>query len=323
MRVPIAMLLAVFCSFTFASGEDEKRVQNPRAYETDILAETFGYSQADIDADLDEVYQGCSHRDCIPSIDQPQFVGASEADYLDDDDLVLVVNLGGTTRAYPTRILDRHEVVNDRFSDRPVAVTYCPLCGSGVVFARELNGEEVELGVSGLLHKNDLVLWDRSTSSLWQQVTGQALAGPERGSILETVPSTMTFFGDWREAHPEGQVLALPGEPEKYTKDPYADYSGSDHLLFPVSRSDARLHVKQVVYGVEVQGRSIAVDSDWLESVGAWEQDIGGHSLKLAIDSAGGVGGQLDGEAIPVHRMYWFAWFNFHPDTSLIYEGNH
>lgn len=323
MRVLTVMILAVFCSIAFASSEDVKRVQNPRAYETDILAETFGYSQADIDADLDEVYQGCSHRDCIPSIDKPQFVAAADADYLDADDLVLVVTLGGVTRAYPTRILDRHEVVNDWFGDKPVAVTYCPLCGSGVAFARELDGKAVELGVSGLLHKNDLVLWDRTTSSLWQQVTGQALAGPRRGSTLAAVPSTMTFFDDWREAHPDGQVLVLPGDSEKYTKDPYADYAGSDRLLFPVSLSDARLHVKQVVYGVEVQGQSIAVDSAWLESEGAWEQDIGGHKLRLAVDSAGGVTGELDSEAIPVHRMYWFAWFNFHPGTSLIYEHNH
>lgn len=320
-RFTLLVLLVLFACPAIAQAE-EKRVNNPREYEVDILAETFGYSEKDIDANLDNMYQGCAEPDCIPSIDQPDFIPASAVDFLDDDDLVMVVSLGGETRAYPTRILDRHEVVNDRFGEMPVAVTFCPLCGSGVVFERKVNGEETELGVSGLLHNNDLVLYDRSTRSLWQQVTGQALAGPMRGQSMEAVPSTMTLFGLWRENHPEGQVLALPGEAEKYTKDPYADYVNSDRLLFPVSLQDARLHVKQVIYGLELEGQSIAVEHEWLKSAGSWERKIGERKLVVSVDESGGVTAGFDGKPVPVHRMYWFAWYSFHPDTALIFKGN-
>jgi hypothetical protein len=315
--------MAFLLSISPAWADGEKRAQNPRGYETDILAETFGYTQADIDADLDHVYQGCSDRDCIPSIDEPEFVSAADAGYLDDDDLVLILDIGGDSRAYPTRILDRHEVVNDRFGEHAVAITYCPLCGSGVAFTREVDGRETQLGVSGLLHNNDLVLYDRATDSLWQQVTGKALAGPQRGVELETVPSTMTLFGSWRANHPEGQVLALPGEPGKYTKNPYADYAGSDRLLFPVELQDARLHVKKLIWGVELEGRAIAVESDWLASAGSWDRVLDGKSLKLTVDESGGVRGEFDGQPIAVHRMYWFAWYSFHPDTALISQDNH
>lgn len=318
----VPVVLVIFLSLPTALA-DEKRVNNPRGYETDILAETFGYSAADIDANLDHMYQGCGEPDCIPSIDQPEFLPAADVGFLDEDDLVMVVSMDGDSRAYPTRILDRHEVVNDRFGELPVAVTFCPLCGSGVAFERKSGGEETELGVSGLLHNNDLVLYDRNTRSLWQQVTGQALAGPERGAVMKAVPSTMTLFGAWRENHPQGRVLALPGEPEKYTKDPYADYVNSDRLLFPVKLQDARLHVKQVIYGIELDGQAIALEDSWLKSAGAWERDVGSGNLRVVVDASGGVTAEVNGSAIPVHRMYWFAWYSFHPGTALIFAGNH
>lgn len=107
--------------------------------------------------------QGCGRPDCIPSIDNPRFVAAAEAGFLADEDIVTAVELDGDARAYPVAILDYHEIVNDVTAGRPVAVTYCPLCGSGLVFERVFGGRTVEFGVSGLLHNNDLVLYDRAT----------------------------------------------------------------------------------------------------------------------------------------------------------------
>lgn len=320
-RVLTFIAVVMVCSAVMA--ETEKRVNNPRGYETDILHDTFGYTQQDIEADLDQVYQGCPRRDCIPSIDAPRFIAAQEVDYLDDDDLVMVVDFQGEQRAYPTRILDRHEVVNDLFGSKPVAVTFCPLCGSGVTFLRSIEGREVELGVSGLLHANDLVLYDRSSNSLWQQVTGEALAGPHRGSRLEAIPSGMTLFGDWRSAHPAGEVLLPPGDPGSYEKNVYGDYVSSDRLLFPVSKMDARLHVKRVIYGIELEGQSIAVESAWLEETGRWLREVADHELVVEWTPAKGVTASLAGQPLAVHRMYWFAWYSFHPDTALIDRNNH
>ena len=145
-RSSIALFSLCLCFLVHAQAA-EPRAGNTRGYETDILTDTFAYGSGDIDADIDLVFQGCPRRDCIPSIDQPKFLGTAAVDYLDADDIVLSVTHAGITRAYPTRILDHHEIVNDYFADIPVAVSYCPLCGSGLAFVRKLDGEDVEFGI--------------------------------------------------------------------------------------------------------------------------------------------------------------------------------
>jgi hypothetical protein len=319
------VLLLVFLSSAgvVAAGEREQRAGNPRGYETDILLDTFGFGAQDIDADIEMIFQGCPRRDCIPSIDQPEFIPTAEVGFLDADDLVLSITHSGETRAYPTRILDRHEIVNDHFGDTPLAVTYCPLCGSGLAFVRELDGAATEFGVSGLLHNNDLIMYDRKTHSIWQQITGRSLAGPKRGETLEALPLSMALWADWRKAHPQAHVLSPPFEPSQYDKQAYADYASSERLMFPVGAEDARLHVKKVIYGLELENQPIAVDSEWLEQNGSWSHEMDGATLSLQFDEAGGVRGFLNGKEISVHRMYWFAWYSFHPGTSLINEHNH
>jgi len=317
--VKLVIVLSSFylCCLPVVAGAQQP-AGNSRGYETDILQDTFAISDKDIDVDIDLVFQGCPRRDCIPSIDQPFFVIASNVDYLEPDDFILSVTHGGITRGYPSRILDRHEIVNDRFAETPVAVTYCPLCGSGLAFIRSLDGVEVELGVSGLLHNNDLIMYDRKTESLWQQITGQAIAGPKRGSVLTSIPLSMSMWADWKSAHPDAEVLTFPNDPKSYSKVAYGDYASSERLLFPVSSTDARLHVKKLVYGVEIADQSIALESEWLLEEGAWEHEIDGQLVRLEAGDGGAVKGTFDGQPIVVHRMYWFAWYSFHPDTSLI-----
>jgi len=319
----LALLLILLALPVLADKDQQARVGNPRGYEVDILHDTFGFSQEDIDAEVDRVFQGCPRRDCIPSIDQPEFLGTGQVDFLDGDDIVISLTWSGITRAYPTRILDRHEIVNDRFGETPVAVSYCPLCGSGLAFVRVLDGVETEFGVSGLLHNNDLIMYDRETGSIWQQITGRALAGSKRGEKLEAIPVSMIEWSDWRDANPGAEVLAPPAGSQHYSKNAYGDYASSDRLLFPVDKQDARLHAKKIIFGVEIGAQSIAVESGWLKEQGSWEHETSGQTLSLQLDEAGGVAGSLDGKPVPVHRMYWFAWYSFHPDTGLIDKRNH
>ncbi len=323
----ITRLAVLFCCLLIsvpvtADGNSTRR-GNTRGYEVDILMDTFQYGAGDIDAELDSVFQGCPQRDCIPSIDHPVFLKIPDVDYLDGDDLVLSITYENLTRAYPTRILDRHEIVNDIFGKTPVAITYCPLCGSGLAFIRVLDGDSVQLGVSGLLHNNDLIMYDRKTESLWQQITGRAIAGPKRGLMLQSLPVTMSLWDEWKATNPGAEVLAPPARRQQYVKKTYGDYDSSDRLLFPVTDMDARLHVKKVIYGVEIKGLSIAVEDEWLKKIGSWEHDVKGTTLRLEVDEAGGVTGSLGGKPVPVHRMYWFAWYSFHPDTGLIDKRNH
>jgi len=322
MRLTLLLTSLLISVLVVADGK-QPRPGNSRSYAVDVLTDTFGYGADDIDVDIDAVYQGCPQRDCIPSIDRPEFLPTADVDYLDRDDIVLSLTHENITRAYPTRILDRHEIVNDTFGKTPVAVTYCPLCGSGLAFVRVLGGKEVQLGVSGLLFNNDLIMYDRKTESLWQQITGLAIAGPKRGSTLQSLPVTMSLWGEWKAANPEAEVLALPSKQQHYRKKTYGDYDSSDRLLFPVTDLDARLHVKKVIHGVEIGELSIAVEDGWLKKKGSWEHEIYGKILRLEVDEAGGVTGSLEGDPISVHRMYWFAWYSFHPDTSLIDNRNH
>ena len=311
--------VAVLCACTAAAALAEgPRPRNPRGYEVDILTDTFGLDQAAIDAPIDKVFQGCSHRDCIPSIDEPAFVPADRVDFLEAEDLLLVLSHGGLTRAYPARILDVHEIVNDWFGEDAVLVSYCPLCGSGLAFLRELDGQDVEFGVSGLLHNNDLIMYDRATESLWQQITGRSIGGPRRGQVLQPVPLTMTTWGEWRPLNPAADVLEPPGGREAYARRRYADYETSDRLLFPVTAESARLAPKRVIYGVELAHQAVAIDAEWLSEQKRWSHSTTAGELSLSVGADGGVSGLLDGEPVPVHRMFWFAWYSFHPTTALV-----
>jgi len=295
-----------------------------QGWPTNILRDTFGY---DVDTPADvpwsEVQQACGSRDCIPSIDDPKFIAADDADFLGEDDIVMGIEVAGDARAYPISILNFHEIVNDVIGGEAIAITYCPLCGSGLAFDRNISGRVVEFGVSGLLRNSDLILYDRATESLWQQITGRAFAGPMRGEELVSRPVSITRFKRWRDAHPGTRVLSTDtGYRRPYeNKTPYGDYDESDRLLFPVA-FDLRLHPKTVVYGVETGDTSFAITQDVLQAKGEveqadnpgvrWKMRNGGEVTAERIDT---------GDRLVAHRMFWFAWYSFHTTTHL-YTGS-
>jgi hypothetical protein len=315
MRRTYFLLLVVLLIVVPAHGQE-------RSWPTDILRDTFGItSQSQIDAPIEEVFQGCPRRDCIPSIDDPSFVAAGEAENLAEEDLVLGLEYDGVVRAYPAFILNFHEVVNDRLDGDPIAVTFCPLCGSGVAFRRLVDGRVTEFGVSGLLHNSDLVLYDRASESLWQQITGEALAGPLRGRRLEAVPLTMTTWSEWRAAHPETAVLTgVPGA-SYANKTPYGDYEESERLMFPAHTGAASvLHPKQIVHGVRFNGGAAAVSERALRAEPEIRTTVAGVELLWRRHDNGRVEVRRgDGEEpglVPI-RMFWFAWYSFNTDTAL------
>ncbi|NNL70286.1 MAG: DUF3179 domain-containing protein, partial [Acidimicrobiia bacterium] len=136
-------------------------------------------------------------RDRIPPIDNPSFVTVSEADHADEREPGLALEIDGDARFYPLSILTAHEIVNDVVGEQPVAVTFCPLCNSAIVFDRVFEDAELRFGVSGLLRNSDLVMWDNRTESLWQQLTGEGLVGEYAGEQLTFVPSSISNFGDY------------------------------------------------------------------------------------------------------------------------------
>jgi len=317
----ITTLVLLVCVFFISPSAiaEPNRPGNPRGYSPDALLEVFNLTQADSDVAFDSLMQACAARDCIPSIDQPVYVATHDVDYLRDDDLVMTLSHNGITRAYPIRILDHHEIVNDVFGADPIAITYCPLCGSGLAFDRRQDGQVLEFGVSSLLHNSDLVMYDRQTESLWQQITGEAFAGKSRGSQLKALPLSMVTWSDWRAQYPNAEVLTVEGvRTDSYQKTAYGDYAESERIYMPVSATDARLHPKRMILGMEIGEQAIAIDSEWLAEEKSWSDDSRGKKLLVTMNDTGEVKASFDNKPITVHNMYWFAWYTFHPNTALI-----
>ncbi|MBC6439795.1 MAG: DUF3179 domain-containing protein [Rhodospirillales bacterium] len=179
--------------------------------------------------DLDEILSGGPPKDGIPSIDDPIFVPVSEMDDLPGIEPIISVKVGGEARAYPLRILLWHEIVNDTVAGIPLTITFCPLCNTGIVFERTIDGVVYDFGTTGKLRNSDLVMYDRQTESWWQQFTGRAIVGDMNGARLVAYPSRLESFDRFKERHPDGMVQIPNNErARQYGTNPYIGYDRRD-----------------------------------------------------------------------------------------------
>jgi hypothetical protein len=310
MRLLLALLLVGFAIEAPAQ----------RSFDTDILTETFGFDGATKKSvALTDLKQGCPARDCIPSIDNPKFVPAAAADHVAADAVIIGVSYGGEHRAYPAQILDHHEIVNDTIGGEPIAITWCPLCGSAVGIRRTINGEVTEFGVSGVLYNSDLVLYDRASATLWDQIEAKGIVGPLTDEHLDLVPVTMTRWSRWRSAHPESLVLSTDtGFDEDYATDRYGEYRDSTRIVFPVSATDDRVHPKSVVFGFNLEAGAVAVTEAMLQKNGSYQHELNGVDHAITLHEDGSVTLVRDQEMFEPIRVYWFAWYTFNPQTELL-----
>jgi len=271
---------------------------------------------------LKDIVEGGPGKDGIPSIDAPKFVDATVADQsgvYDPKGLGISLTIGKTTRFYPFQILVWHEIVNDVVDGRPVAVTYCPLCGTGIVYDRTINGQAIEFGVSGKLYQSDLLMYDRKTESLWAQIEGRAVVGLLVGQRLKLVDAQNITWQEFRSKYPNGQVLSTDtGFSRNYQSSPYGDYDTNDQLLFPIETRDGRLGLKTRVLGVELDGQFKAYPVEDLQRLKNVTDDFAGKTLRLTANGEEvTITDATTGQIIaPVHA-FWFAWATFHPGTEL------
>ncbi len=177
---------------------------------------------------FDEIVAGGPPKDGIPAIDDPAFVSVAGEDRIAAREPVMTLEFDGAEpRAYPIRYLMWHEIVNDTVAGRPVAVTFCPLCNTGMVFDREVDGQERVFGVSGLLRHSVMIMFDRETESWWQQGTGEAIVGAHLGDRLELLPAWMESWAEFRARNTDGLVMAEPDWPRRYGDNPYRNYDTS------------------------------------------------------------------------------------------------
>lgn len=273
---------------------------------------------------LDEILSGGPPKDGIPSIDDPKFVSASEVDFIDDSAIGLGVVHKGEARFYPYQVLVWHEIVNETIAGDPLLVTYCPLCMTGVVFDRRVDGRAVEFGVSGRLWQSNLLMYDRAGNeddeSLWSQVLGEAVLGTATGDRLEVLPSDTVRFGQWREAHPETLVLTEEtGAIRPYGSDPYGDYYTNDFVSFGATFSDDRLSPKEFVLGVELNGQFKAYVANDLPE-GTTIDFFAGETITIEKSEIGEVRMSIDGAPIQFIGGFWFSWVAVHPETAVYGE---
>ncbi len=214
-----AAALAVF--FVLAAGAAQA---NPDRWRYEWPKTDFSKTSID----FDEIFSGGPPKDGIPSIDEPKFVPVSEMSDPAPTEPVVALVVNGDARAYPLRIMTWHEIVNDTVGGVPVAITYCPLCNSAVVYDRRVDGEATEFGTTGKLRNSDLVMYDRKTESWWQQFLGEGIVGERTGERLDVLPSRLESWERFAKRHPDGKVL-VPNNPvaRAYGANPYVGYDGA------------------------------------------------------------------------------------------------
>ncbi len=281
----------------------------------------FDLSAATVPAD--KILPGGPPKDGIPALSNPKFITPSEATYLQPEDRIIGLTASDQAKAYPLKILNYHEIVNDRVGDLPVAVTYCPLCDSCAVFDRRTKLGEREFGVSGLLYNSNVLMYDRSdqTESLWSQVLTQGVSGPGAKKSLTALPLELTTWGDWQSRHPNTLVLsAETGHDRNYSLSPYAKYFSTPRLMFPAEPSSDRLPAKSRVLGVWTETVAKAYpESNFSQDRQRVEDVLDGKKVVLEFNAA--TKSLRVVEADPgVQYMYslWFAWHAFHPETEVL-----
>lgn len=269
-----------------------------------------------------DLLQGCFGQDCIPSINSPKFESAKQAFWLKDEDTVFAIDYKGVRRAYPQRILNWHEIVNDTITGDPIAITFCPLCGSAVAFERKVNGVITELGVSGKLHDSNLAMYDRFEGNLWQQITGEGIVGPaaRRNEKLKKIKIATTTWGKWEKEYPATELLSRDtGYSRDYDQYPYGTYEQDDQIYFGVQNLNRKLQIKTIVYGIEVNNAAKAYPASVFDKNLKIDDTVGETPIRLEKTPGGEIRVtdlQTNKQITPI-RLFWFAWAAFHPNTEL------
>jgi len=310
---PLALLaLLVFASTALA---------DPAAWRSEWRDTDFTRSSVE---DWDQIISGGPPKDGIPALSDPAMIKASQETRLDPREPVMTLEMGDTARAYPIRYLMWHEIANDTVAGVPVAVTFCPLCNTAMVFDRRADGRVLDFGVSGKLRFSDMIMYDRQTESWWQQALGQAIVGDLNGTQLRQIPAVMESWEEFRARHPDGLVMDQPRASRQYGVNPYRNYdSAAQPFLY---RGENPPHgIAPLARVVRVGSRAWPLErlrqAGELREAGVILRWSGGQAS--ALDSARiGQGRDVgtvrvtDAQGRPVvHDMpFAFAFHAFHPD---------
>ncbi|WP_299500192.1 DUF3179 domain-containing (seleno)protein [uncultured Roseobacter sp.] len=258
---------------------------------------------------------------CIPAADNPDVSSADEATWLKDDDIVFGIGVNGEYRAYPRRIMEVREMVNDTLGGRDLGIPYCTLCGAAQAYFTDGLPEGIErpiLRTSGLLSRSNKVMYDLNTFSVFDTFLGHAVTGPLAAQKLQLKQATVitTDWGTWKKEHPETTVLL-----ERYAlgRDPdFRNGRDANGPIFPVGDVDPRLPVHEDVIGaVTASGKPVAFQRSTALVALARGDEIAFENIRLELDAGGIKAVDADGSDLGSHQAFWFAWSQFHPQTEL------
>jgi hypothetical protein len=283
--------------------------------------------------------------------DTPAFASAVDVP-VDADDMVLAVKLGGEAHAYPIRTMGYHHIVNDTLGNVPIAVTYCTLCHTGLVWKREIDGRTLHFRLAGINNGNALVR-DEQTGTIWQQSTGEAIFGPLKGRHLDVVHSDELTFALWRSEQPQGLVLKPDATyADDYDPKDWEKHIAKTHAVIDTSASGIDPH--RLMIGVAIAGHTKAYPLDSILHAQLIEDSIAGSPILILVgpDSASvraydpstltfskdgadvrdaesnsvwsfqgcAIEGPRTGQCLrPIesHKDFWFDWMNHNPGTAV------
>ena len=337
LSLPALTALLLFCAPTAscaAPASDAQQLQEqkpPAHWKTEFPLTDFAKSKIP----LGEVTEGGPGKDGIRSIDNPRFVPL-DAPYplkLGPKEPVISFSHGGEARAYPLRVLIRHEIVNDVIAGLPITVTYCPLCDSAVVFDRRLDGRVLDFGTTGKLRYSDMVMYDRQTESWWQQFVGGGLIGEFAGRELTMLPSRVESVERFKSRFPNGQVLLPTVTSSQFYENPYENYDGRNRPL-PFFTGDLPQDIEPMARVVTVRDKAWSLrslarrgrieDGDLVLSWSAGRNSaVDQRDISRGRDIGNVVVQRRTGNTlvdVPYDVTFAFAFFAFRPKGKIIDE---
>lgn len=255
-----------------------------------------------------------------PSIDAPKFLPIDTFRHPDTVQAIVMKD-GDSVKVYPYNILNWHEIVNDTVDGVPVAVTFCPLCGSAIAYDRRVEGKILTFGVSGFLLESNLIMFDREDESLWQQSTGKVLAGRDLNTELILAPFQLMTLGEVKKKYPRALVLSEDtGNRRDYGRNPYSGYEDSEGFIFSPSKEDSRFPSKTIFVVFRFEDKTIGAPYLKLADEVRYETNVNGDTITLERRSDLLAITDSKGRELPFYFEMWFSFATQHGENGIVFD---
>jgi hypothetical protein len=269
----------------------------------------------------DKIYKGGPPKDGIPALYYPRFVDNYQAmsELTNENERAIIVEYHNIKKAYPISILNWHEIINDKINEKYFLITYCPLCGSGIVF--DMGKDKREFGVSGLLYQSDVLLYDKKTNSLWSQIMQKAISGPLKNDNLLIYHSKMVNLKKYLRIYPNTTVMTKKTKYASfrdYEKNPYKNYENSNKLYFPIDHIDSQFHPKTWTLYINYKSHEKLIPITNIEKEkGIQKIKIGNDFITIVFNKKDRIIMCQKKKNLKCITGFWFALKTFFPYTEL------